>query len=455
MSSSNSSTLKTQFVSDLAGDTRQLGRVSLSQVVEGWLNTPLITIVGFVSLFGVAIFNLIDIEVDNAKVSAGGQAVIKIGFLALGGLYGGVGFLTDGRVRKLLFSFPVMWMMILLGFYFVSVATSSTKFASLASAISIACVLSMTVTAIVQLGPLRMLQTMFYATSLYVSGSWFVYLFVPSIGVFQEPTVGGEFVARMGGLAHPNTLGQVSGLTLVLGLLLYREEKKFSLIRTVLILLAVGALAGSLSRTSLLASIVGVAIVFREHLFQRKYLMTAVIAGFVGLVVLLGASMFTDVGQKVQGKLGMLSKSGDASELTSATGRTEIWGYALQLLAERPVTGYGAATSKFYLQDYSMYTHNLVLNIAFSTGMIGGLFALWMCLERAFRVIFYRHRIADALVVFILVNGLFENVIFSVLCGLPTILWIIGLALPVVDQMARKNDDLLVPDGRILRFSKG
>ena len=42
-----------------------------------------------------------------------------------------------------------------------------------------------------------------------------------------------------------------------------------------------------------------------------------------------------------------------------------------------------------------------------------------------------RHPLSDAIVVFIIVNGLFENVIFSILAGLPTMLWVMALAWPL------------------------
>jgi len=166
------------------------------------------------------------------------------------------------------------------------------------------------------------------------------------------------------------------------------------------------------------------------------------------------ASMFVDIESKIGSKIGLLSKSGDASELTSATGRTEIWAETIKLVSESPVFGYGAATSKLLLKEYSLHTHNLILNVALSTGIFGGLCALWMYVDRMFNLFRNRHPIADPLVVFVLVNGLFENVIFSILCGFPTIVWIIALAVPVVDAMNREEEEPL-PSVGVLRLSRG
>ena len=407
------------------------------------LNSSVINLIGCISLFAIAFGNLVDIGSgsDDDSVGLTGQVLLKLMFLAMGGLYGGVGVLTDAKVRRLLLSFPMMWMSVLLFFFCLAVPTSPDIVTSLAAAISIACVLTMTATGLVQLGAKNVLNIVFYAASAYIVFSWLAYWFVPSVGVFLEPTTEGQFIPRMGGLAHPNTLGQTAGLTLVLGLLIYRDSKTFSWFRALVIVAAVAALAGSLSRTSLLATICGLLMVFRMHIFQRRYFMTAIACGIVGIALLMAASMFTDIESKVASNLGMLSKSGDTSELTSATGRTEIWAKAIELIGQRPTLGYGAGTSQVLLRDYSMYTHNLVLNIALSTGVFGGLLAIWMCLERLLRLFVARHPIADALVVFILVNGLFENVIFSTLAGLPTMIWITALALPTIDAIAYEEQN--------------
>lgn len=405
---------------------------SLSGLVRRCLHTPVMTLAGFTGFFLVAFANLVDIEAENTDVGLSAQAGIKILFLALGGMYGGIGALTDIRVRKLLFSFPVMWIGVLTGLYFLAAFGSITKVASLAAAISILCVLLMTCTMLVQFGVRAVLSTLFVAASLYVALSWALFLFVPSIGVFQEPTVDGQTFARMGGLAHPNTLGQISGMTILLSLLLHRLDDRLTWAKYLVVALAAGALLFSLSRTSLLACIASILVFFRAYFFQRKVLMAGLMLAALGVLAVVAASVVMDVESAVLSKLSLFSKSGDTSELTSATGRTEIWSYALRLLGERPVFGYGGATTKFFLSEYSMHCHNLVLNIAFSTGVFGGLFALWMCLGQLAQTVVRPHPIADGLVVFILVNGLFENVIFSNLAGMPTIIWVVALAAPLL-----------------------
>ena len=124
-----------------------------ADVVELTMNMPLVTLIGYVSLFSIAFGNLINVEADNDSVGFGGQALVKVMFLALGGLYGGIGVLTDPKVRRLLLSFPMMWMSLMLFFFLAAVPTSVTVFTSLASTISIACVLLMTATCLLYTSP--------------------------------------------------------------------------------------------------------------------------------------------------------------------------------------------------------------------------------------------------------------------------------------------------------------
>lgn len=420
--------------------------VTTSQKFMGLLQYPLETCVGMLALFGCAFFNLSDLTVSGAdKVSLDFQVLIKLMLLGAFGVYGGIGLLTHLKVRQMLFSFPIMWMVIILGFFVLSVPGSVTPKESLASTISIGCVLLGTTRALVEIGVRNILKTVFYAGAVFLFTSWLLFLFVPSLGVFQEPITEGQFVARMSGMSHPNTLGQFAGITIVIGLLLYRVYGEFSKFRAFIVLMAIGALLGSVSRSSLFATMVGVLVIYRASVFDRRYLIYLLWIGVLGCVGLMALSLVTDLGALIESKLATVSKSGDAEELTTATGRAEIWAYAIKLIAEEPLTGYGATTSKWYLSDYSLYTHNLLLNVAFSTGVFGGFACLCMIIGRVVSFFRVEHPVSDALIAFVVINGLFENVIFSILCGMPTIIWILALAATQLDLGA--EDDPVVAGG--------
>ncbi len=282
-----------------------------SQQFERLVNAPVIPMIGMVALFLTAFGNLVNVAVDKDVVAIDKQVIAKLGALAVCGLYGAYGFLTEVKVRRLLFAFPTIWVAIIFGFYVLAVPGSITQTESLASAISIACVLLMSLTCLVHHGVKPVLNAIFWAISLFIVLSWMVYILVPAIGVFEEPITDGQFTIRMSGLAHPNTLGQFSGLLIVLGCILYYNYKLISWLRVACVLLAVGALIGSLSRTSLLATVLSLLVVYRQQFWHRKYfnyVLAMSLVGFIGLLIL---SINYDIVALAQSKLTFLSKSGD------------------------------------------------------------------------------------------------------------------------------------------------
>lgn len=414
-----------------------------AQQFQRALDTPAVPLMGLLVLFLACFGNLVNLAIDKDTVALDSQVLAKLGVLAICGIYGAFGLLTEPKVRRLILTFPIVWIVIIIGLYFLAVPSSVMQTESFASAVSIACILLMTVTCLVQLGVRTVLETVFLAISTFVVLSWVAYFVIPQIGIFEEPLADGEFAVRMSGLAHPNTLGQFSGLLIVIGCVLMVRYNLISIWRITLVVLAVGALVGSLSRTSMLATAIAIVVIYHKQILRRQnvvYLLWLALIGAVGLVLL---SLSGDFGDLIESKLSVLSKSGDTEELTSATGRAGIWAYAISLIGEQPLTGYGAATSKYHLTEYSLYTHNMILNIAFSCGLIGGLAAVCMCLGRVRQLLTQHHVIASGLLAFILVNGLFENVIFSNLAGMPTVIWIIALCLPGLESLNGENPEAL------------
>jgi O-antigen ligase len=394
-------------------------------------NMPIEFLLGWLFVAGCAFLNLANVMVDKGDVGLDTQVLAKLGMTGLAGLYGLHGLLTRARVRQLLVSFPVAWILIILAFYFAAVPFSTSPKASLVSTCTILAITLLMLTALVHLGILHTIKALFFGMAAYIAISWMLYLFVPSIGVFAEPITGGQFVHRMSGLSHPNTLGQYSGLTVVLTVILYFSYKQRSWFILLVGVLALAALINSFSRTSLMACFLALLVGYRHIYLQSKYIGKYILLATALLLGVLVLSTQMDLGEKLESKLTLLSKSDDADELTTATGRSEIWSHAIYLLKDRPATGYGAATQRFHMSEFSSYTHNMVLNIAFSAGYFAGIAGLLMIFGRIRALFHNRHPLSDAIVVFIIVNGLFENVIFSILAGLPTMLWVMALAWPL------------------------
>ena len=410
--------------------------------IHAMLDVSFNRLASVVLVFMVVFLNLIDLSVDKDTVALDPQVLAKLMVIAGAGLYGFLGAVEDVRVRRILFSFPVFFVTTIIGFYMIASFNSITKEQSLVSAIAMLAVLLMTVTAMLQLGLVRFLTIVFHGMSWFIVLSWVVYFLWPEVGVFMEPITNGQFTRRMSGLAHSNTLGQYSGLTVILGVALYRFYGQRSRWRLIVIGLAAAALMASLSRTSLIATMAGLVAMHQQAIFspenRKKYFVLALLV--LPMFAVVATQM--DFGKTIEDKLTMVSKSGDAEELTSATGRAEIWEYAILLISKQPLTGYGAATSKYFLENHSMYTHNLLLNVAFSTGVFGGLVGLVMLLYQVAFAALRPHVVTSSVIAFIFVNGLFENVMFSIIAGMPTVLWIMSMAWAQVEQCNDGEDSV-------------
>lgn len=400
---------------------------------------PLVPTIGMVVLFAAAFFNLVDVQREKETISLDFQVLIKLAICGAAGLYGLVGWCQDRRIRQAFFHFPLAWITIIMGFYLISVATSLDPVNSFASLVSLVAVTLAVVTGIVQLGRMTVVRILYAAGATFVGISWVLYFVYPELGLFAEPLMDGSEKLRMAGLAHPNTLGQYSAVTFVLGVVLWVSYGKREWWRLVILAMALGGLIMSLSRGSMIGAGAGLVFAYRATIFRRENAAPLMLAASVLLALIWGMVIQGGFTEKIEAGLTRLSKSGDIEELTTATGRSEIWAHALDLISQKPMTGYGATTSKVLMDEYSSYTHNLVLNVALSTGVLGGLATLLMCLGRLVAVFRHPNAMMNAIVMMVLVNGLVENVIFENLTGLNTMLWLVGLTWLQFDSLSGEN----------------
>jgi O-antigen ligase len=129
--------------------------------------------------------------------------------------------------------------------------------------------------------------------------------------------------------------------------------------------------------------------------------------------------------QKIFSKI---TKSGSVEELSSGTGRNVIWSYTWSLIQQRPILGYGAGTSKDLLAEYSLYTHNMFLNVALSAGLIAGFGLMMLVLYGLLRTLYNAAPVPDCILVFLAINGLTENVVFENIASGSTALLMLTLA---------------------------
>ncbi len=193
-----------------------------------------------------------------------------------------------------------------------------------------------------------------------------------------------------------------------------------------LILIAVGALIESRSRTALIAlSVSSIALIF-DRLRTRKWMMTAVVIATLGLCGLFVLEIAYS-GEFLSNKLiSAITKSGKAEELTSATGRTEIWYHVIAAISERPLFGWGLdCAASVGLEAGS--THNLILNVTLSSGVFVGLLCIGLLSWTAWKGLRSDQPAIRAIAAYVLISGIVEDTVFESFPSILTILWIIFL----------------------------
>ncbi len=132
----------------------------------------------------------------------------------------------------------------------------------------------------------------------------------------------------------------------------------------------------------MIATVVAIAIVCLPLLRYRvTYLLigSCCLVGFLGLTYIESTKGLDALLEKV---LLSSSKSGSLREITSLTGRTEIWQESIRLISQSPLLGYGGGSSARILVEYSGHSHNILLETALLYGVISAsLVTLLLCLN--------------------------------------------------------------------------
>jgi O-antigen ligase len=412
----------------------------LESLGQQWSRMPVALLAGMLALVGALAFNIANLRSEDAteKVGLDAQVLFKLAMVGVCGLYGLIQVFRDRRLYHVLTTWPNILLALLSGLFLLTSLTALEPLHAMVSAVTIISVMLATIAISLQIGPIAVLQLAWGALSTHVAICWLLFLFVPSIGVFQEPIAHGEYFARMGGLSHPNTLGQYSGLLVVIALCLLRLQHYPQWLRWAIwlsVVMALVALVLSVSRSSAIAMIVTLAAIFRRDWLTGRGLQLTLLLGTLAVGCLFVLLLTTDLADSVSTRLAeSFSKSGDAEELTSGTGRNVIWGYSLKLISESPVLGYGLTSSKLLLANYTLYTHNLVLNVALSAGVFAAGFVVLLILNQLIRVLSRPQIAADGILIFIVINGLMENVIFEYIGAGATILFALSVTWRACDS---------------------
>lgn len=213
----------------------------------------------------------------------------------------------------------------------------------------------------------------------------------------------------MGIMGHPNHLGGACAVAMVLFVYQFRRGQNWML---GMIVLSAGLIVLTDSRTSMVGAMLAVAVSINDIL--PRWALPVAVGAAMTLIVL-----FTQTDLLV-GSAGSIARSGNAEELTTLTGRTEIWEISIDAIAAEPIHGYGAGSSTTLfglikpddvLGTFEInHAHNLWLQL----GIIGGIPALMFVLYGlvSYMVVGSNDRVweRDAIVLAIVVYGISEPV---------------------------------------------
>lgn len=177
---------------------------------------------------------------------------------------------------------------------------------------------------------------------------------------------------------HPVTAGAMLALGLVIatGLMTNRSALPYGLdhwprpVYLAALAVMLGGLLATETRGAIGAAVAGLFVTVFLTIPRRERLPVGLVAGLGG-----GLAIALFIGPIVT----FLARGESAENLATVSNRTELWGIAIDLVAERPLTGWGLATSRgiFYDKVGLGGAHNAFVNVLVDGGLIGA--GLWLC----------------------------------------------------------------------------
>lgn len=167
------------------------------------------------------------------------------------------------------------------------------------------------------------------------------------------------------------------------------------------------------------ALIIALFVVFMMKLTPQK-IIAVTFAGIMGILLL----SFIDIDTI----LSMLSRSGNSEEITSGTGRSEIWAVVINLIKENFFLGYGNASGLQILDEHASEvgfkvatTHNLALQLFLNAGFISFITFVIALLLKTYTAFKNKNDFIISGLIFIMIIGLSESVAFQGVANTSTV----------------------------------
>jgi O-antigen ligase len=377
------------------------------------------------------------------------QTLVRLGVCGLCGLYGLVYLpYTLGTYLR----FPGLWCPLFLAWGVLTVPFSAAPVYATAACFALGCMMLLAPAVLMQLGGRRVVWTILASSLTFVILAWMFYLSGSGLGKSAFTMPDGEVIYRVGG--DSQQLGFQAAWAIGLMLLFGCERIASWSVLAVPIVLAVVTLPYTQSRTAMLAACAVVAAVGLRRMSLRKLVsagLVLVMGGVLAMLVLPQGILkldFDRLGQKV-------ARSGNPEELYNLTGRTEIWQYVIAKCEESPVLGWGYGCSRYALADYTggeyrefdlHHAHSLLLNVILCTGLLGGLLLAAMIVQQVVLAAARPDALPDMVLVFVLVAGITEPLLFGPMPRSHTVIWLIALFWRPLCASVHDDEDCSAPD---------
>ncbi|CAH0351859.1 O-antigen ligase [Aquabacterium sp. CECT 9606] len=221
----------------------------------------------------------------------------------------------------------------------------------------------------------RLWRTLYIASVVMAVGSLVVLAISPLQA--QDMTMAGSF--RLRGLTgSANSLGPVMAIGLISGMLVWKHQsqREWRWIHGLACAMLGVLLLLTNSRTSIIAFLVSVTSVWVVMTYgSMGVLLTAFLAACFGFMMLYPSVMNAIMTTAAE----LFSRGGGVSELSSLTGRDEIWKACVRLIHDSPWIGYGLGSVRIEIPrtwedmwgNSAATAHNGVLESMISVGLVG------------------------------------------------------------------------------------
>lgn len=401
--------------------------------VGSWQLMPMLArLTLFVSVLG----NGIDIaRVDDRAegVTLSFQVILRLVATGSACVCGAWAWWRLAEVRAALMTGRGMIGMALVGCALLASVTSGSPKVAFFVAVAVGVYMLLTLTCLTLFGMRRTLMDALLALWSFVIISWILRFTIPELATFNEYLSMEETLPRFGGLGHPNVFSAIQCLALLLTIAFVLDKRIHPAWLIPACLLGAATLIETKSRTSVVALLAALGILSLPFWRQRlAFLIPAV--GLVALFCLAGYIEMTKGIDRLIDELAVkVTKTGSVDELTTATGRTEIWYEAVRLIAKSPLTGYGGGTSSQVMAEHSGHAHNIILEPTVLFGIPAALCLIALLSLNVYESILNRIFFVRFFTVYLLVLGLVESPLFGLVPDPMMCIWmacIFGAVIP-------------------------